>query len=521
MADKTNKLNVCLIKKDYTEFEDIVKPGLKAQVIDDVGTFYLQESFQRPADWVTDFFGNSLDKSLHIFSASSKGVLLVKAEHDDQERIFAIVFGLGRHLLAESVMEDRFGLRVVLNCVVRDSLRSIDKTALGSVPKQSREQMSRESEASGFGIDIEQDLVSAVTGRSKDARLGKTISGRDALVVSVKVDKSDIRAWLPVCIELNESEAYKAEFDWIDQIRDVRDPKKLDELNGWLIDRLNAGELDRIWMAPPTVVDWVDIKGFKYKGKVRGDLHPDMDVADLLADMPDEDVTLHALMARTVYALSAKNDEVAEHWSAYKCLYAEASIDNELFILNNGRWYKISENFTQRVLDDFEQTPESEIELPDYDHDNEGDYNEKVAANLDGAFCMDRKMISHGGGHSTIEFCDLLTKDKKLVHVKHYSGSAQLSHLFNQGVVSGELFVQDADFRHTVNGKLGGEHKLDDPAVKPNPEDYEVVFAIISKSDNPLDVPFFSKVSLRNARRRLLGYGYKVTKKKIKNNKAA
>jgi uncharacterized protein (TIGR04141 family) len=43
----------------------------------------------------------------------------------------------------------------------------------------------------------------------------------------------------------------------------------------------------------------------------------------------------------------------------------------------------------------------------------------------------------------------------------------------------------------------------------------ELVFAIISKSTNPLEIPFFSKVSLKNARRRLQGYGYKVTKKKI------
>jgi len=98
------------------------------------------------------------------------------------------------------VTEDRFGLKVVLNAVDPESLRSIDKTALGSVPKQSREQMSRASTADTFGIDIEQDLVNAVTGRSRDPQLGKTISGRDALSASVKVDVTDIKEFLRVCL---------------------------------------------------------------------------------------------------------------------------------------------------------------------------------------------------------------------------------------------------------------------------------------------------------------------------------
>jgi uncharacterized protein (TIGR04141 family) len=128
-------------------------------------------------------------------------------------------------------------------------------------------------------------------------------------------------------------------------------------------------------------------------------------------------------------------------------------------------------------------------------------------------------MIHHGGGHSSIEFCDLLTGDKKLIHVKRYSGSAQLSHLFAQGAVSGELFVQDAQFRHKLNEELPEGHKIKDPTQQPDPREYEIVFAIVVGTEN-LDIPFFSKVSLRNARRRLQGYGYTVTKKRIATAKA-
>jgi len=120
----------------------------------------------------------------------------------------------------------------------------------------------------------------------------------------------------------------------------------------------------------------------------------------------------------------------------------------------------------RKVLVDFDSLPESDVALPEYAHAHEGEYNEAVPAALTPSYCCtDRRMISHRGGHSTIEF--VLTGDKKLIHVKHYSGAAQLSHLFNQGVVSGELFVQEEAFRNEVNQKLPVTHKLSENADEP------------------------------------------------------
>ncbi len=56
---------------------------------------------------------------------------------------------------------------------------------------------------------------------------------------------------------------------------------------------------------------------------------------------------------------------------------------------------------------------------------------------------MDKKNIPYGGGYSRIEFCDLFSKSKQMIHVKRYGGSSVLSHLFNQGLVSGECTPQD------------------------------------------------------------------------------
>lgn len=188
MSEKTNKLNIYLIKAEYTDFDQIVEDTAIGHEIDGVGTFYVEDSHPRQPGWFRDFFKRSLTGEFRLITSSAKGVLLVKLATGPQSRTLAVVFGHGRYLLNDGVVEERFGLKVVLNTVNPENLRSIDKTTLGSVPKQSREQMSREGDAANFGIDIEQDLINSVTGRSRDGRLGKMISGRDALAVSVKVD---------------------------------------------------------------------------------------------------------------------------------------------------------------------------------------------------------------------------------------------------------------------------------------------------------------------------------------------
>ena len=462
-----------------------------------------------------NFFGNKLDDKFKLVTSSAKGLLLFESEYNEIKYIFAVAFGTGRHLLNDDVFEERFGLKVVLNSVTRNSLRSIDKTTLGSNPKQSREQISRASEASSFGIDIEQDLLNSVTGRSKYAALGKTITGRDALSVAVKIDMGTIKEYSLICLERYLAEDYKADYDWIDQIKDIRSQKVISTLNALLIDQLLAKNYEKIWMAPPDILDWISVAGFKYAKRKTAELKDDLDVSEFVASLGEKQPELDVLKSAQISVISTKNDEEIAHWTAYKCIYAEIENDGKMYILHSGKWYEIAKSFTDEILKSFTDTLDSDVGLPDYAHENEGKYNQALPAVLEGAHCMDADMIIHGGGHSSIEFCDLITADKRLIHVKHYSGSSQLSHLFSQGVVSGELFVQDEGFRKKLNDKLPDEHKLSDVSVRPDPREYEIVYAIISKSLNPLEIPFFSKVSLRSAKRRLEGYGYKVTKKKI------
>lgn len=515
MVHKNNKLNICLIKKEITSFEEAVLDGVHAVEVVGVGTLYVDDSHPRPPDWIVGFFGVGFDIGKRLITSSARGVLLTSIQHGEERRIFAVIFGFGRHLLKDDVVEERFGLRIVLNAVDPESLRSIDKTSLGSVPKQTREQMSRDGGASNFGIDIEQDLINSVTGKSRDPRFGRTISGRDALAVSVRIDMDNILDFLSTCISVHDSDAYRVNFSWIDQIKDIRSRETVENLDERLVSKLKDEDYTKIWMAVPEIIDWVDVKEFKYQRPKRGASHEDIDIRNFLTELGDEELNAEILKHSKVFVISSRTEDVAHSWTAYKCLYAEIEDGGKLYVLNNGKWYEIVADFARQVNDDFVHIPESDIELPEYAHTDEAEYNRAATVSIAGACCMDGDVVVHGGGHSRIEFCDILTPDKKLIHVKRYGGSSTLSHLFSQGVTSGELFVADGEFRRLLNDKLPTDHKLANVQDRPDPRDYEIIFGVISKSNNPLDIPFFSKVSFRNAKRRLEGFGYKVYKKKI------
>ena len=116
---------------------------------------------------------------------------------------------------------------------------------------------------------------------------------------------------------------------------------------------------------------------------------------------------------------------------------------------------------------------------------------------------MDQRTIPIGAPYDKVEFCDLIRNGTDLIHVKYYRSSGTLSHLFSQGHVSAEAFVGDLEFRRRLNEFLPPAHRLVNPALRPDATKYSVIYAIATSKLLPDELPFFSKVTLRNAYRTL------------------
>jgi uncharacterized protein (TIGR04141 family) len=468
---------------------------------------------QCPPSWMEKFFGDTLH-GLRLFIANAKGVFLTSIEYDGRRVFFALTFGTGRHMLRMESIVENFGLRVTLNSVHEKSLKSIEKTSIGANAKVSKEQMSKNSEAKDFGIDIEQDLIRALTGKSKITSFGKTISGADAFSLSAKINIDNLSDALTLCYRQFLSEDYKTHFDWIDQIQNIKNRILISELENIVVQRFNESRFEKLWMAVPDFVEWNDLEGFYYLPSQDEPLD-DLDI-ELYRNTIGKIADIEQLRARSVTAISASNEQEMGSWNVYKCLYGEVLYNGKEYVLNHGKWYEINNDFVNTVNTFYNNIPISEVSLPDYDHNDEGAYNIAAAAADANFLLMDKNDIMHGGGSNRIEFCDLYSKNRQMVHVKHAAASSVLSHLFMQGMNSGEYFYTDQDFRRKLNEKLEADWKLARPSSRINGEQYEVVFAIISKrgADRP-DIPFFSKVGIKNATRRLRGFHYNVTLKRI------
>ena len=510
---KTCSLSIFLIREEL-DIKDAIKQGLECISVRGIGNLYVRQNAKKQPKWLA-FFGDFLTQTPRLYSASNGALLMVTRG----KRVFAVSFGLGRHLLEAGTWEERFGLRVTLNSVDPDRLKSVDRSTFDAISSHTRTQASREGDVTAFGLNIEQDLLRAATGSPMNEVLGKRMTGMDSLLVTVPVTIQSLPALLDRYLVQFADNAYKKTFPWVDHIGEVRDAKLRESLDQQLLDRIKAPESpdSPTWLAVPELIEWAEISGFRYTAAMSGELYPDLHIRDFLKSVaqPDE-LTTDGLRKRHIFAYGPEDDDGwTKRWTVYSCLYGEVKRDRTLYLLSGGKWYRVEHDFVATV-DKAVAKLVSESTLPAYTDKSEGDYNRRVAKASAGKLALlDRDLIRVGG--TTVEFCDLYAAGRTMIHVKRYGGSSILSHLFAQGSVAANAFLEDAAFRAAVNAKLPVSHRFKDPAQRPEPASYEINYSIVSRSTKRIDraLPFFSRLNLRNAARQLQAFGFNVTLSKI------
>ena len=517
MSDKNNKINFYLIK-DGLNLGDIFKDDFTT-----LGKIVVKEGFdlyynKKPvhiAPWVQGFFKQELKdvSGHHIFNAASSQAILIRSVIIRQKSItFAICFGTGYHLLKKDAFEPRFGLLAVLNIVGENSLRKIDKHDISGTPKFTAEQLAKKGSQMDFGLDFELDILLGVTGTlDKDLKkerplyklFGTTLSGKANFNINAKFDIDSVDRLLKASYVASQVKKYeKKGFGWIDKIELI---KKKTAKHTALINKLDEclttpGQNTKIWLAVPELVEWENIQGF-YFGNNQQKLFGDISRTALQSVVTDA-LSTTKLQSTKVSALHADGSRNAYEWTAYDCLYAELELDGESYILINSEWYKLKGDFvtdTNAKYQNIVKNHASPITFKNYEgtDGNENGYNTNMTAQIANAVCLDAKNILHGGGQSKIEFCDIFDRDNKnIIHIKKYSGSSVLSHLFAQGFVSAQLLLNDKEFRKKVEKKIkeisNSDHMFGDDI-----RGFNIVFGIVAKP-NTTDIPLFSKVNLNN-----------------------
>jgi len=478
-----------------------------------VGNLYTVRSDRSHPRWVS-FFDGAIDaETLGLWSSSAAGALVVPVA----KRLAVVAFGYGRYLVDSSQLENSFGLRVALNCVDGSGVRTIDRKTFEGITTHVREQASKETRFSAFGLDVERDLLRAVVGTPTDPLFGNRLAGMDALHATIRVRLENLGALLERYVDKSRDGQYREKYSWIDNIVEVRDKSLIAKLDNILVGNLNTRDLVRKWLAVPDLMEWQDVGGFRYTRSASAELLSDVHFDSYFDQIKNSnELSVERLKRHRIVVFSATNEKPLREWSLYTCIYCELDTDRGTYLLNGGSWFALDQDFVKKVTSSIGRIPATAVTLPPCaPSESEAAYNRRLARTLAHAHLMDAKNVPHGGGKSQIEFCDVLTEQRVMYHVKRYSGSAVLSHLFAQGTVAATAFIADAEFRKALNPKLAPALRLTNPMQKPRARHYEIAFVIVSKSAKQLTLPFFSRVTLRNAVSTLEAYGYRVTLTKV------
>lgn len=147
--------------------------------------------------------------------------------------------------------------------------------------------------------------------------------------------------------------------------------------------------------------------------------------------------------------------------SALKWIEATGSVGPRRFFLKEGQWYELGATYLDDVRDYVGRLltrGAPTLDLPTWLPDMvEKDYNLHVADVRPGQYvCLDRRGVTtrrhrtHG-----VEICDLLGPNNGLIHVKHASGSAPLSHFFAQGRVAAGTLNTSPEARRASPSSCG------------------------------------------------------------------
>lgn len=462
--------------------------------------------------WWVDFIRQAIPAVPEMRNMSTAAVLFLTV---DGHR-FAITFGYGRNLLELDRLVRDFGLKVALNTIHPDTLRSVDARTFEELSVAKKTQTSRPTGLESFSLNRSEEILKAVTGAPREEAFGHRITGADA----VKLTYTPTLAGLPdKCRQLIAAYCdvtYRELYGFIDHMREERDGPTLEQLDAVVVQKLRNGDYDRMHMAPPEVADWVEIESFVFSRRATENF-TDLDPANYrdLFDEP-ETISLVALARDKVGVFYGANQAANDKWRVYDTIVCEVTHGGALYVLTSGSWYKIEPAFANRIAADVTTYVMDAPFLPEaINGETEPIYNARAAV-AQGHFLFDAKTVRPDGALSAIEFCDLITADRQLVHVKRKSRSSTLSHLFAQGLQSAETFYADGVFLQRLKAKAQDEISAAAAAVIPNakpvPHEWKIVYAIIAEGDGawPTSLPFFSQLNFRNTAERLSRMGYRV-----------
>lgn len=516
---RVQAIRMYLLKKSIKKYADALRdditvtPYLLAPDLGATGQAYVRQPIQKELTWVR-FLESGLSKKLpKLVSTAHAAVVFLEVD----DRIVAMVFGMGRYMLKDTSYEADFGIVAALNSVDPNGLRSADTFQFESVAVHKRTQTSKTTTLADFEIDTTREHVRSLTGKAKNKLLAERVTGNEgAFGANVRITFKELVEMGRKVGKAYESKDYKKAFPRFDNLKRVADKQKIADLEAKLIEKLRDEDTDGIHISPPEPLDYDDFSGFSLTEK--GDILDELTVEAYLESRDDlSKLDMDALKRHRIFLRKETADVPLGRWSVFKSLICEFPEGKDVFVLMNGEWYRIAKTFSQQVRNAIKKIAEVDVGLPPLGNcKTETEYLAAVGKAGGGLIVMDQKRAYCEDAGHYIEVCDVLTPKREFVHIKRKDGgSSDLSHLFFQGKNSAIALLRDEQYREQARKHLAGYGTT---AVKRIPKDkpkagsITVVYGIMGKIKGSVaeSLPFFSQLSLMDAAKELAERGIEV-----------
>lgn len=444
----------------------------------------------------------------------SGGMLLVSVD----QRVYAIGYGReGHRLLLDEYKDQRFGLSFAVRALDASLLHELERRFPSAQGRTDITHVPAGLPITSFGLGPA-EIVRSLGGLMADVDLAfcretkraVRIEGSAGLRLRLGVLPDDLVTDIRTVAEVCASQPPAPALEFIDHIQPVHEAALLRELDAALEELLDRG-LDEAGehlapVVPSTCLRHIaDTHSYLLRiPSRRAHTFDHLDLEVFLERLEHHQLgqRVQALRKGRLHLCADGNgkDRLAGAM-AIKWLEASWSLGDRRFHLLDGQWYEIGAGYlatvTAHVKEILARVPS--LDLPAWKRGwTEQDYNEKVPERRDGYLCLDRQGIPNPFKSSNrIEICDLLGPNDELVHVKQAKGSAPLSHLFNQALVSTQTLAwapgSSRHFSDLVHER--GNRRTLPPDFEPK----KVVLAILLKHGQSLTAGSlfpFSQVTL-------------------------
>ncbi|MGV9571337.1 DUF6119 family protein [Streptomyces nigra] len=543
MANKapTLRFNCFLLREGLDSYEKAFRPqyrpgkpsGMRkladSRVAPEGCTAYLKDMSEKQPAWAK-LLAPVFTELEAVLNYSNRLVIFLPVSN----RVFALCFGYGSSTLEWSWIEANFGLKFAARRFDSRAMSGIGSRRIDASARSQWVQIPTNSSINDFEVELDGEFTKKLVGRLESGidfpDLGAVVA-TDSVSFKVDTDLNKVREILSKMLETTETGAANKDLAFIDSLEPLRLKSEIvKDLEKLLVDELfedrarrpqgkplnqlpiNSLNLHVLSFAPP---DDVSVENFHDFIIYRNDLEEVFEAMNIdtlratLKKFPGK-FGVSSLNDIKIQARDANGESVSpakplKHWVIF-----EAGDEDRRYLLTLGKWYALAEKYTEKLDQDLSQIEDVTATLGLITWDDWGPkqnwekhFNRRTVEGRSDLVCLDRhKLYSEEGDE--IEACDLLHASGYLVHVKPYSGSQTLSHLFSQGFVSAQTIISDKTYRSAfIEAVRSMNEDLVDAASHVPPKFVTYAVAFDGSQRIPQDLPTFSKVNLRSFSKRI------------------